>query len=233
MSEFEIIRQIARQTLSCHTPTDGQDNRLWDRTCRILRNVEQISRLPEPARQATGIDRPCLITAGYFSESGSVHLPAGRNVSATSALADTNDADLFAASTRIAAKKLSPVLHDIRIEKVNKIISESANRFTTLIEAMILSDARNLEDMGAIGLIHELRRNMLQGKSVSDLLDGWKCKIEYGYWQARLKESFRFDPVRQIAEQRLAAAAAFMEQVAVENRACDLEAYLPETAQKP
>ena len=220
MPEFEAVQRIAKQILTAQTPS-GQW--LWDRTCRILRNVAQISRLPEPARQATTIDRPCLVTATYFVESGHTLSTTEPVTPGASAPPDINNTDVCAASIRIVTKQLANVLNETQIEKVNKIIIESSNRFTTMIEAMILSDARNLEDLGTVGLLHELRRNMLQGKSISDLLDSWKCKIEYGYWQARIKESFRFDPVRKIAEQRLAAAAAFMEQVAVENKAHDLD----------
>jgi hypothetical protein len=232
MPEFEVVRQIAKQVLTAHAPSGNRGHWLWDRTCRILRNIEQISRLPEPAGQTTAIDRPCLITAAYFAESGCTHQPSEQNASGPANSGDYNDTDRFAASTQIVTKQLAAVLNEARIDKVNKIITESTNRFTSMTEAMILSDARNLEDLGTIGLLHDLRRSILQGKSISELLDSWKCKIEYGYWQARIKESFRFDPVRQIAEQRLAAAAAFMDQLALENSARDLEEYVLEKAQK-
>ena len=220
MSEFETIREIARKTLTAQTPSGDW---LWDRSCRIRRNVDQISRLPGPAGKAKAIDRPCLITAAYFAESGYTQRSAGAKSSGAETLWDMNDDNLFSASTRIVTKQLTNILNNAQIEKINTIITESVNRFTTMTEAMILSDARNLEDLGSVGLLHELRRMMLQGKSVSDLLDSWERKIEYGYWQARIKESFRFDAVRQIAEQRLATATAFMEQVAIENNATDLE----------
>ena len=88
---------------------------------------------------------------------------------------------------------------------------------------MILSDARNLDDTGAVGIFNEFRRFVSRGKSTSDALQGWKRKIDYGYWQARLKEDFRFDAVRKLAERRLAAAEYFMKQLKVENTAKDLE----------
>jgi len=231
MPDFKVVRQIAQQTLTTPSLSEKQGSWLWDRTCCILRNVEQISRLPEPARHATAIDRPCLITAAYFAESGHITFSQERNTTG-SIPPDISDAELFTASTQIVSKQLSKVLNPTQIHKINKIITESLNRFTQMIEAMILSDARNLEDMGSIGLLHELRRNLIQGKSVSDLLDSWKYKIEYGYWQARIKESFRFDSVRQVAQQRLAAAAVFMDQAAIENSARDLEKYILQTAQK-
>ena len=220
MSDFEMIRGIAKKTLTGQSPSGDW---LWDRSCRIRRNVDQICRFPEPAGKATVIDRPCLITAAYFAESGYTQQSAGAKASGEEILWDMNDDSLYSISTRIVTKQLTNVLNNAQIDKVNTIITNSANRFTTMTEAMILSDARNLEDLGTVGLLHELRRSILQGKSVSDLLDSWERKIEYGYWQARIKESFRFDPVRQIAEQRLATATAFMGQVAIENNVTDLE----------
>ena len=88
---------------------------------------------------------------------------------------------------------------------------------------MILSDARNLDDMGTIGIFSEFKRHIIGGKGVSNVLQAWKRKIDYKYWQARLKESFRFKSVRKIAEQRLSTAEYFMNQLKIENTASDLE----------
>src|SRR4030043_184233 len=82
----------------------------------------------------------------------------------------------------------SHIIAGPKIEKIGKIIVESANRFTEMIEAMVLGDARNLEDMGAVGLFHEFRKYVIHGKGVADVLDSWRRKIDYRFWQARLKE---------------------------------------------
>ena len=97
---------------------------------------------------------------------------------------------------------------------------------------MVLSDGRGLEDLGAAGLLGGLRGQLIDGKSVSSMLESWKRKIEYGYWQARLKESFRFSAVRQIAEWRFAAVEQFMNQLATENTAVDMEKQLAEMLEK-
>ena len=88
---------------------------------------------------------------------------------------------------------------------------------------MILSDARNLDDMGVVGIFSEFRRNVIEGKGVCDALQIWKRKVDYRYWQARLKESFRFEQVRKVAEQRLSAAECFMNQLKAEAEARDVE----------
>jgi len=232
MSELDVIRQMAQQVLNVPTLTGMQDHWLWDRTLRILRNVEHICRMPELADKAMAIDRFCLIAAGYFADSGFAHFTDAEDVSARLVLADISPSDLCDFSTQVVSDNLSGALAGPRIDKINKIIVESSNRFTEMTEAMILSDARNLDDMGAVGLFHEFRRYVIHGKGVSDVMENWKRKIDYRYWQARLKESFRFETSRKLAEQRFSAAEYFMNQLSVENAAKDLEELLLESLDK-
>jgi hypothetical protein len=142
-------------------------------------------------------------------------------------LADISLSDLCSFSTRQVSERLAQAVPGTRIDRINRIITESSNRFTNLTEAMILSDARNLDDMGAVGLYNECRRNMIHGKGISDMLENWKRKVDYRYWQARLKESFHFESVRKLARQRLETAEIFMNRLAVENAAQDLQSLLP------
>ena len=95
------------------------------------------------------------------------------------------------------------MVEDARIEKINRIITESGDRSSRMQEAMILSDSRNLEDMGAVGIFNELRESITGGKGVSEVVSSWQSKIDYRYWQARLEKSFRFTSVRELAGQRL------------------------------
>lgn len=231
MPEFETLRKIAKQALTSDCPGGSADSWLWDRTLRILRNVEHICRLPELAQKATSIDCSCLIAATLFSECGLVHGPSAHRNQATPGPNDKNDPELFNRSAQIASKQISDIIGQVRMDKVNKIIKESCNRFTNMSEAMVLSDARNLEDMGTVGLLQDFRRNIINGKNISDFIESWKCKIEYGYWQARIKESFRYKPVRQIAQHRLITAINLMELLAEEHNCTDIETKLMEILQ--
>jgi len=227
VSELDRVHQIARKTLTYSGPSGGQEGWLWDRTLRILRNIEHICRLPELAEQAISIDRFCLVAAAYFSDSGLVHLSGIQKTSQQGPSADMMNADLCKFSTQTVSQKLADVVTGTRIDKINKILTESFNRLTDSTEATILSDGRGLDDLGAAGLLGALRRQFLDGKGVSDILESWNRKIEYGYWRARLKESFRFDAVRLIAEQRFSAVEEFMNRLAMENAAGDLAEELP------
>jgi hypothetical protein len=232
VSELDAIHQIAQKTLTFSTPSGGRDDWLWDRTLRILLNIEHICRLPELAEKAISIDRFCLVAAAYFADSGLAHFASNQKTAGQRPSADVTSADLCNVSTQTVSDMLADVLTGSRIDKINKIITGSFNRFTDITEAMVLSDGRGLEDLGATGLLGGLRGQLIEGKSVSSMLENWKRKIEYGYWQARLKESFRFSAVRQIAERRFAAVEQFMNQLATENTAADIEKQLVEMLEK-
>ena len=157
MSKLEAIHQVAQKTLIFSTPSGGRDDWLWDRTLRILRNIEPICRLPELAEQAISIDRFCLIAAAYFADSGLAHFASNQKSARHWLPADLTSADLCKISPQIVSDTLADVISEARINKINKIITESFNRFTDVTEAMVLSDGRGLEELGLAGLLGGLR----------------------------------------------------------------------------
>jgi HD superfamily phosphodiesterase len=229
MSELDIVKDLAKQALTISTPTGSSDNSLWDRAQRLVRNAEYICRLPELAKTSLQIDHFCLIAAAYFSDSGLARHLEAKEQGAKLALSGANGDELLDFSTQVVEEKLAGAVKKARIEKINRIITESGSLLTRMIEAMILSDARNLDDMGAAGIFNEFRRYVIGGKGACDAVRSWKRKIDYRYWQARLKESFRFEQVRELAEQRLSAAEHFMNQLKAETEALDLEELITES----
>ena len=232
MSEMDVIKEIAQQVLTITTLAGLKDNWLWDRTQRILRNVEHICRLPEIVDANLPIDKFCLTGAAYFADAGFAHYADAENTASRLVLADVSADDLRDFSTQIVSDKLVGAFQGPKIDKINKIIIESGNRFSEMTEAMILSDARNLDDMGAVGIFNEFRRYAIHGKGASDVLQTWKRKIDYRYWEARLKESYRFESVRKLARQRYSATEYFMNQLEVESSAKDLEEVIIESLDK-
>ncbi|MHC4394587.1 MAG: HD domain-containing protein [Planctomycetota bacterium] len=223
MSELDIVRDLAKQALTISTPTSEVDCFLWDRARRLVRNSEHICRLPEVAKAEAQIDHFALITATYFSDVGLASHLNSEKAGVESAIPNNNNDDLLDLATLVVEETLGSAIGGMRTEKINRIITESRSRITKMLEAMILSDARNLDDMGATGVFNEFRRYIIGGKGVSDVLQIWKRKIDYRYWQARLKESFHFKSVRKIAGQRFSAAEYFMNQLKAENTASDIE----------
>ena len=229
MSGIDELREIARRVLIIATPAGGSDKWLWDRTQRILRNVEQICRLPELVVGDIPVDRFCLTAATYFADTGFSHYVEAGSVPANLVLSDVNSADLRKFSAQIVAGKLGDIITGSKIDKISRIITESANRETDMAEAGILSDATNLDDVGAVGVFNEFRRFAIQGRGVSEVLDSWKKKVDYRYWQARLKEGFHYEAVRKLAFQRFAATEYFMNQLKIEHFSQDMDDVLIES----
>ncbi len=221
MAEVESVRELAKEALISALSGEPEVF-LWERAQRLVRSVEYISQLPELAEAGLQVDRFCLMAAAYFSETSLVCCPEGKGRGAKSGL-DGNGEDLPVFSASVAEQKLAGVVGALRIGKITRIIVESGNRSTKMTEAMILSDARNLDDMGLVGVLNEYRRCICRGRGVSEVLQKWKKKIEYRYWQARLEKGFRFEQVRKIAEQRLCAAEEFMDRLEAEAQGQDIE----------
>ena len=225
MSNLDSVMNLAKQTLTISTSTNEADNWLWDRAQRLVRNVECICQLPELAKADLQIDRFCLTAAAYFSDTGmAYYLKRQKATGKSAAIGHNNNSQAhLELSVQIVEEKFAGCLDEMRIRKISRIISESGSHLTQMIEAMILSDARNLDDMGAVGTLNELRRSIGQGKGAGEVLQSWQRKIDYRYWQARLRESFRFEAVRNLAENRLATTEYFMNQLRVETEALDLK----------
>ncbi len=223
MSELDAVRDLAEQALTLRRPTGQFDNSLWDRAQRLVRTVEYICGLEELAKKSVQIDRFCLIAATYFNEAGLARHLGTQGQGAEPGNFEANGDELLDFSTKVVEERLADAVERAKIEKINRIITESGRRSAGTMEAMILSDARNLEDMGAAGVLNEFRRFVCTGKSICDVVQSWRKKKDYRYWQARLKEGFRFEQVRKLAEQRLCAVEQFMKQLEVEVEAQDLK----------
>lgn len=231
MADLQVFKEIAEQVLAIPTQKGTSDSYLIDRAYRILRHCGGIARLGEVQRFQ--IDYDGLNIAALFRDAGFARYANQDDKVSRMVLADLTDEDIRDFSTQIVQEKLTELLNPEQLERVCGIILESGKRNTTLVEAMVLSDARNLDDMGAIGIFSEMRRYVVHGHGVAEALTGWNRKIEYDYWTARLREGFRFESVRSIAEQRLLTARKFMAQLDIENKAADLEDILLKQTQRP
>ena len=231
MADLNIVKEIAEQVLAIPTIKGTPDRYLIDRAYRILRHCGSIAQLGETQRFQ--IDHECLNVAALFRDAGFAKYASQEDRVARLVLADLTDEDLRDFSTQVIHEKLEEILNPRQIERICSIIIDSGKRKTNLIEAMILSDARNFDDMGAIGIFNEFRRYVIHGRGVSDAILSWKRKIDYDYWTARLRESFRFNTVRELAKKRVDYAWQFMDQLDIENKAGDIEDFLLEQQLTP
>ena len=231
MADLNVVKEIAEQVLAVPTLKGTPDRYLIDRAYRVLKHCGSIAQLSEVQRFQ--VDQECLNIAALFRDAGFARYASKEDKVARMVLADLTDEDLRDFSAQLIQEKLVEILNPRQLERVCSIVIESGRRETNLIEAIVLSDARNFDDMGAVGIFNELRRYVVHGRGVTEALESWNRKVEYDYWTARLRESFRFEAVRELARNRLKYAREFMEHLDIENKAGDLEDLLLEQQLTP
>ena len=98
---------------------------------------------------------------------------------------------------------------ELLLDRTSRLLQEMPHRPPMLDEARLLADAVNLDDFGVIGIVHQVIQLARQGDGTRQLAEGCETREQYGYWDARLKDGFHFDEVRQIALRRLEHAREF------------------------
>jgi hypothetical protein len=93
--------------------------------------------------------------------------------------------------------------HEALIEESTQLLIQVHQRGPVSDQAKLLADALNLEDFGVAGLVQQAILLARQGGGVMQVADGCEKREQYGYWEARLKDGFHFDPTRAIARKRL------------------------------
>lgn len=92
------------------------------------------------------------------------------------------------------------------LDRATRLLQEAPHRPPIIEDARLLADAINLEDFGVTGLVMQMIQLSRQGDGLLQFIEGCDKREQYGYWEARLKDGFHFEPVRQIARRRLAHA---------------------------
>jgi hypothetical protein len=92
---------------------------------------------------------------------------------------------------------------DALLDRTTRILQEMPHRSPMLDEARLLADALNLDDFGMTGIARQAMHHARHGEGLNKLAYWLDRQEQYGYWEARLKDGFHFDAVRQIAKKRL------------------------------
>jgi HD superfamily phosphodiesterase len=218
--EIEPIMEIARGVLVGRSPLGQEDTFLYDHSLRVMHVAERLSHCREVATWR--LDRFALSVAALFHQAATVRLEDERRTSTVYAAATMSAEDIKEYSAELAGDRLKEKLPPRQLELVQDIIRHAHDPATKTGEALLLSDADSLDDVGALGVWRELRRNILEGRAVEDAVRVWQRREQYGYWDSRLRDTFRLQTSRHLAQGRLAAARGFMEQLGRERDAADL-----------
>ena len=155
------------------------------------------------------VDRDALELACY-----ALQLPArqGRGI----VVARTNLRDRCEQSAELLVSLMGTEIEESLLDRTTRLLHEIPHRSPVIDEAKLMADALNLDDFGLIGLIIQAVQLGLQGEGVGDLAVASEKREEYGYWEARIKDGFNFEPIRAIALKRLATSRKVAKMLAEE-----------------
>ena len=222
MPEIEPIVEVAREVLVGRSPLGREDTFLLDHSLRVMHVAERLSQCREV--RAWRIDRFALSVAALFHQAAVVRLDEERRTSTVYAAATMSAEDVKEYSAELAGDRLASKVPARQLGLVQEIVRHTHDATIELSEAKILSDADSLDDVGALGVWRDLRRNALEGRGIDEAVRAWERREQYGYWQARVRDVFHLEAAWRLAEQRLAGARVFMQHLARERDAADLPA---------
>jgi hypothetical protein len=199
MSLQPILRKRLEQVLS--TVDDhgslgprlkGDAARLWQRISKFIS-----MNLIGPHVDADGLELACY----------AIQLPSRQVKPVTSGrLGRTNLRDRCEQSAELLVSLMANDVEESLLDRTTRLLHEIPHRTPVIDEAKLMADALNLDDFGLIGLVIQAVQLGIQGEGVSDLAIAAEKREEYGYWEARIKDGFHFEPIRAIAIKRLATS---------------------------
>ena len=198
-----------------------KDCLLLEHSTRVAKSAERIA--TELLVNGKKIDFPALAAAALYHDAGWIVQYRDSVVERMEILCKPTTT----AQRQLGAAYLETRLAEILKPESLKLAVESVRRLNDrdldLPEALAIADAENLDQVGILSLWTMVRRYSLEGKGIEHGLEVWQRQCEYHYWEAWIQESFRFEPVRELARTRLAAFSVFMSELAVRSSSGDLD----------
>lgn len=193
------LRQQLAHLLGVVDDAGTQGPRLLDDAERLWRRTQQFIQLDllGPEAELDALELACFAMQLPMRHSKS--LPVGK-------LGKTSLRDRAEQAAELLVGTLGEEIDESLLDRTTRLLQELPQRSPVLDESKLLADAVNLDDFGITGLVQQTVQLSRQGGGVMQLIDAFEKREQYGYWQARLKDSFHFEPVRQIARRRLESA---------------------------
>ena len=222
--DLEAIWKRARADLVIPTPRGDSDVFLWEHSARVAQTAQHIARLPMIRSQRP--NEVAIVAAGLYHDAGWITRFREGNVDRMEVLlGPLSEAD-HDQGVVLMEKSLSGLLAKESLELAARAIRGIRNHGTELIEAQVVIEADNLQEFGVVSLWSAIRRGAVDGKGVQAVLDTWRRKKEYQFWTARLNDSFRFEPVRELARQRLEKFERLLGELEEQHSGVDIAALL-------
>jgi hypothetical protein len=196
MSLDSKLRRRLEQTLGTVDDHQTRGRRLLDDAMRLWSRCQRFI-----AMRLVGADpdRDALELACF-----ALQLPVRHaKLTITGKFSRTNLKDRCEQAAELLVTHFDSNIDEALLDRATRLLHEMPHRSPVPDEARVLADAVNLDDFGMVGLLLQMIQITRLGDGVSQLADGCEKREQYGYWEARLKDGFHFEPVRKIAAERL------------------------------
>lgn len=224
MSDADAIRKRARQDLVILTEGRREDVRLWEHSLRVTETAQLIARLPEVA--ARPVDETVLWAAGLYHDAGWIAQFREGEIAREAIFSRHTTPVQRELSAGMVGESLRDLLSPAALETATNCIRMLGDHDVTVLEAQLIAEADNLDEFGALCLWQTARRSANEGRGLVAAIETWDTQKQYGYWTARINDSFRFEAVRRIARERLLVWDGMIEQLRAHHRGDDLRAAL-------
>lgn len=210
----------ARADLVVTNARGEEDVFLWEHSSRVAQNVRQILALPDV--DASGVSEVAVVAAALYHESGWIVRLKRGEIDRYEILVRSAGEDHQEESAVMLEQCMSKLLPSETLTRAHQAIRAMGVKRADRVDAMVLMDADHLDEFGVISLWTTVRRGMLDGKGIQAVIETWRRRKEYRFWEARLRDSFHFEAVRAVAKRRLDQLDNVMQELEEQYRAGDL-----------
>lgn len=227
--DLDAIRKRARADLLITRPHGDPDVFLWEHSVRVAENARRIARLPEVRARSPHED--AIVVAGLYHDAGWVTRVDCGEIDPVEVLLGPTSQPTCEQSALILERSLRRIIPPDVLNLSAETVRCRNDRSTESVEAHVVAEADALDEFGVLPLWLLVRRGVADGKGVQATIDAWHRKKEYRFWGARLKDSFRYNAVRELARARLERLERFMSEIRNEHTGKDvIEALEPDSA---
>ena len=228
MINSDAIWSRARADLIVTDERGQQDTYLWEHSQRVARCAQHIAILP--AVQSLKPDEGAVLAAALYHDAGWAVRSKEGTIPRTQILNRPSTEAHRALGASLMEKQLESLLSPESMRRASRAVRSLNERDIEVLEGQIVTDAENLNEVGLLSLWPIIRRGVEDGKDVESVIKTWRRQKEFHFWEARLKDSFHFEPVRQLAQARLDGFERFMQQLTEQHAASDLTSLVEEVA---
>lgn len=181
---------------------------IWDHALRVWKLAQWIG--GESGISLTKAERP-LAAAALFHDAGWIEQVSRGTCEPIEVFSRPADAELRRFSQQAASEQLRGVLSEGELGQACRWVAQLPPSRPADDAARILADADNLEEMGLVGLLRQVRCGLINGRCPDHLVEVWRRQQEYHYWEARIKTGFHLEASRRLALKRLERMGRFFD----------------------